>query len=103
MTPWVEHTFCYTERLIQVAGFAAVIVTIRINTAALRQSAKAREQKTGADNRTQCWTRYIWAEDLRMSNSARHRILGWSHLNILSVGALTTDALQRVPPEGSLF
>ncbi|HAJ52361.1 MAG TPA: hypothetical protein DCM55_07980 [Corynebacterium variabile] len=103
MTPWVEHTFCYTERLIQVAGFAAVIVTIWINTAVLRQSVKAWEQKTGADNRTQWWTRYTWAEELRLSKDPARQLLGWSHLNILSVGALTTDALQRVPPEGSLF
>ncbi|MGP5614361.1 hypothetical protein [Corynebacterium variabile] len=103
MTTSIEHS-CHIGPLpVRAAGFVAVVVTIRINTAALRQSAKAREQKTGADNRTQCWTRYIWAEDLRMSNSARHRILGWSHLSILSVGALTTDELQRVPPEGSLF
>ncbi|MGO1633033.1 hypothetical protein [Corynebacterium variabile] len=103
MTPWVEHTFCYTERLIQVAGFAAVIVTIWINTAVLRQSVKTWEQKTGADNRTQRWTRYTWAEELRLSKDPARQLLGWSHLNILSVGALTTDALQRVPPEGSLF
>jgi len=103
MTTWVELTFCYTERLIQVAGFAAVIVTIRINTAVLRQSVKAREQKTGADNRTQWWTRYTWAEELRLSKDPARQLLGWSHLNILSVGALTTDELQRVPPEGSLF
>ncbi|MGO3906654.1 hypothetical protein, partial [Corynebacterium variabile] len=99
----VEHTFCYTERLIQVAGFAAVIVTIWINTVVLRQSVKAWEQKTGADNRTQWWTRYTWAEELRLSKDPARQLLGWSHLNILSVGALTTDALQRVPPEGSLF
>ncbi|WP_313504717.1 hypothetical protein [Corynebacterium variabile] len=103
MTPWVEHTFCYTERLIQVAGFAAVIVTIWINTAVLRQSVKTWEQKTGAGNRTQWRTRYTWAEELRLSKDPARQLLGWSHLNILSVGALTTDALQRVPPEGSLF
>jgi len=55
----------------QVTGFAAVIVTIWINTAVLRQSVKAREQKTGADNRTQWWTRYTWAEELRLSKD-RH-------------------------------
>lgn len=103
MTPWVEHMFCYTERLIQVAGFAAVIVTIWINTAVLRQSVKTWEQKTGADNQTQWWTRYTWAEELRLSKDPARQLLGWSHLNILSVGALTTDELQRVPPEGSLF
>lgn len=95
--------FCYTERLIQVAGFAAVIVTIWINTAVLRQSVKTWEQKTGADNQTQWWTRYTWAEELRLSKDPARQLLGWSHLNILSAGALTTDELQRVPPEGSLF
>ncbi|GEC86845.1 hypothetical protein CVA01_21590 [Corynebacterium variabile] len=64
---------------------------------------KTWEQKTGADNRTQWWTRYTWAEELRLSKDPARQLLGWSHLNILSVGALTTDALQRVPPEGSLF
>lgn len=87
VTQWLQAG----SLLIQAAGFIAVVVTVRLNTAVLRQSVKAQEQKTGTDNRTQWWTRYMWAEELRMNGSPRQRMLGWSHLNILSVSTLATD------------
>lgn len=91
-TQWLQAG----QLLIQAAGFIAVVVTVRINTAVLRQSVIAQRQKTDADNRTQWWTRYIWAEELRLSNDRQQRLLGWSHLNILSVSTLATSTEKDV-------
>lgn len=73
-----------------------MVGTVRLNTAVLRQSTNAQEQKTGADNRTQWWTRYMWAEELRLSKDPARQLLGWSHLNILIASPFTTESEQDV-------
>lgn len=89
------------QLVISALGFLGVIVTIAVNTAAVRLSARtlqlnvaAQNQKTDADHSQQWWARYEWAQALRRDPDPKEQALGWAHLDILSVSPLATHTEQ---------
>ncbi|MDN6438194.1 MAG: hypothetical protein L0K27_01865 [Corynebacterium nuruki] len=92
-TDWIALGQLITALL----GIVGVIVTLRLNTRAVRLSARtlglnvdAQRLQADSDNRAHWWTRYTWAEDQRHNSDTRLQRLGWNHLDILVRSPLAT-------------
>ena len=86
-----------------VLGIAGVIITLRLNTRAVRLSAEAlalsveaRNRQTDSDNRAHWWQRYVWAEELRQRRNRSLQQLGWRHLSVLLTSPLATSTEQDI-------
>lgn len=86
-----------------VLGIIGVIVTLRLNTRAVRLSAQtlglnvdAQHHQTDCDNRAHWWERYTWAEELLHRRNRNLQELGWKHLKVLLTSPLATDTEQDI-------
>lgn len=86
-----------------VLGIIGVIVTLRLNTRAVRLSAQtlglnvdAQHHQTDCDNRAHWWERYTWAEELRLSPVPARQELGWDHMPLLIASPLATSTEKLV-------
>lgn len=74
--------------LVSFFGFRGVILNLR--------------QKTEVDNRSEWWKRYVWAEELRKSDSPEDRALALDHLNALVQSNLATRSEAKIVQNLSL-
>jgi hypothetical protein len=80
-----------------ILGIVGVIVTLRLNTRAVRLSgrtlalnADVQRHQTDSDNRAHWWARYTRAEEMLHRRNRSLQQLGWKHLNVLLTSPLAT-------------